>query len=212
MPKTPTASEARQVRRHNPLTEDLAPTEFKHKSPKRKRGRKDEEDEDNFVDAKASRRILQIGQELAEEDEQGQKDQNRGAASSNAFSFQLREDNVEVEAEGEAGEFEDEEAWGDEEEEEVEEVEIDPQDLDVFNRFNPSFDDPILRPGEDAPELGGSTNLADLILAKIAAHEAEQGGIKAGMEPEEEPGEVDIPPKVVEVYSKYAPHTLVLEN
>lgn len=201
MPKTPIVSEARQARRHNPLTEDLAPTEFKHKSPKRKRGRKEEHDEDHFVDAKASRRILQIGQELAEEDEQGRKEQN-GTAASNAFSFDSRLEPAEVEEE--AGEFDDEEAWGDEEEEEVEEVEIDPQDLDVFNRFNPSFDDPILRPGEDAPAPGQSTNLADLILAKIAAHEAQQTGDAVGIDQEEEPEEVDIPPKVVEVYSKYA--------
>lgn len=47
------------------------------------------------------------------------------------------------------------------------------------------------------------TNLADLILAKIAAHEATQPGgavIHGGTPPE---NAIELPAKVVEVYSKY---------
>jgi hypothetical protein len=48
------------------------------------------------------------------------------------------------------------------------------------------------------PETGGSRNLADIILAKIAEQE---GGTADVHDPEDaEPAE--LPPKVVEVYSK----------
>jgi essential nuclear protein 1 len=78
---------------------------------------------------------------------------------------------------------------------------MDPQDLALFNQFNPPvFDDPILRPGEPTEE-GQSRNLADIILAKIAEQEAAQGGIVIEDHPLEE-GPVELPPKVVEVYTK----------
>ena len=51
-------------------------------------------------------------------------------------------------------------------------------------------------------EEGQGTNLADLILAKIAAQEATQTGqpiIQGGGPPEEA---IELPAKVVEVYSK----------
>lgn len=50
---------------------------------------------------------------------------------------------------------------------------------------------------------GQGSNLADLILEKIAAHEAAQGGervYQGGGAPEDA---VELPAKVVEVYSKY---------
>lgn len=50
---------------------------------------------------------------------------------------------------------------------------------------------------------GQGTNLADLILAQIAAHEAAQAGepvIQGGGPPEDA---IELPAKVVEVYSKY---------
>ncbi len=50
---------------------------------------------------------------------------------------------------------------------------------------------------------GQGTNLADLILEKIAAHEATQPGqpvVQGGGPPEQA---VELPAKVVEVYSKY---------
>jgi essential nuclear protein 1 len=48
------------------------------------------------------------------------------------------------------------------------------------------------------PEIGGSRNLADLILAKIAEQEAGKADVQEA--DDEEPTE--LPPKVVEVYSK----------
>lgn len=198
MPKSPTVAEARQARRHNPLADDYAPGQFKQKAPKRKRANQEEKDEEQFVESKASRKILQIGQDLADEDEK-ERQSSRGGPVHDAFAFESRFPDEEEQEEG----VDDDEAWGDEEEEEVvEEIEVDPQDLHLFNRFNPSFDDPILRPGENGPSEGEGTNLADLILEKIAAHEA-QGTTQATEAPQddsEEPAEV--PPKVIEVYSQ----------
>lgn len=80
---------------------------------------------------------------------------------------------------------------------------MDPNDLDLFNKFLPSSGaDPILQaPTDQNAEHGQSTNLADLILEKIAAHEAAQTGervIIGGGAPEDA---VEMNPKVVQVYS-----------
>lgn len=74
----------------------------------------------------------------------------------------------------------------------------------MFNKFMPGHEeDPIFHPQE--PGAGGqTTNLADLILEKIAEHEAKQSGqggpfIQGGGLPEDA---VQIPAKAVEVYEK----------
>ncbi|EON64016.1 hypothetical protein W97_03246 [Coniosporium apollinis CBS 100218] len=209
MPKTPTSADSREARRHNPLSEDYLPSQhFKQKLGKRRKSARDEGDEEKFVDAKASRKILKIGQDLVEEEQQEQ--QSRYAPAANpAFAFDSRfpEDVISEEEAPEHGD-DDGDAWGDEEEEVVEEVEIDPSDLETFNRFNPTFDpSTLLQPGggDDVEQGGGGTNLTALILQKIAAHEAGQApqrehpSIHGGGAPEDA---IEIPAKVVEVYTQ----------
>lgn len=196
MPKTTASvSEARQPRRHNPLEDDLLATgPLRSKPIKRKLGKDD--GGENYVDSRASRNILRIGRELADEEEEMQKASKPNAA----FSFESRfEDEVDEAA------YEDEEAWGDEEEV-VEEVELAPEDLETFGRFFPTQDDPILRQGwggaAEEPVQEQGTNLADLILAKIAEHEAQNAsGQSRGAAVMDE--EYELPPKVIEVYTKY---------
>ena len=199
MPKATTpVSGSRQGRRHNPLETDLTATPLKIKGEKRKSRHQDEGDQ--FVDSKASRKILRMGQELADDD----AEENSVQPANKAFDFDSRlEDDDEEEVPGQ----EEYEEWGDEE---VEEIELAPDDLETFNKFFPTQEDPLLKQGwpgmaDDEEDEGPGTNLADLILEKIAMHEASQGangGISA-------PGPIDedfeIPPKVVEVYTKYAP-------
>ncbi len=74
--------------------------------------------------------------------------------------------------------------------------EIDPNDLYLFNKLVPD------RQPQPVDEEGERINLADLILEKIAAHEAAHGGegFKEGR-PLEDVNE--LPTKVKEVYSKY---------
>ena len=60
----------------------------------------------------------------------------------------------------------------------------------------------VFHPTQNGDTEGPGTNLADLILKKIAAHEAVRMGepvIQGGGRPEDA---VELPAKVVEVYSK----------
>lgn len=204
MPKAAKPSTgARQERRHNPLSEDYSPTEHikQKESRKRRRTNPEEHDPNAYVDSKASKHILSLGQDLAAEDEA------EGAAAqpvrpvSNAHLFESRLDEQESDEIEEPGEYDDEEAWGSEDEE-VEEVEIDPADLAAWEKFNPSFDPSVLLdPTQE--QQGPSTNLADLILEKIAAHEAQEGPeqptVLGGGDVEDA---VELPAKVVEVYTQ----------
>jgi len=209
MPKAP-GGDARQMRRHNPLSEDYAPSNpHKQKAPKRK-GRSNAGDEDNeqqaYIDSKASRKIISLGQDLTAEEEAEQEARRPQNGTKSAFEFErsLRD---EEDSDEEAGIPEDDEAWGDEEDEEVEEVEVDPEDLAMFNKFNPEFDPSTLLAPQSNDEQGDSTNLADLILEKIAQHEASQAQghvIRGGGAPEDA---IELPAKVVEVYTQYVSTT-----
>jgi essential nuclear protein 1 len=203
MPKAATSvAEARQLRRHNPLEDDLLATGPLRSKPSKRKSGKQEDSEGNYVDSRASRNILRIGQELADEEEETQ----RIPKPNTAFDFNSRFEDEDQEAG-----YEDEEAWGDEDEV-VEEAELAPEDLETFSKFFPVQEDPLLRQGwggaaEDLDQEQG-TNLADLILAKIAAHEAAQEGQNISGQPRggaaiEE--DYELPPKVIEVYTKYDP-------
>lgn len=197
MPKatTPNAT-GRRDRRHNPLEADLTASGGILKSRPEKRKSTFQDEGDQFVDSKASRKILRMGQELADEDAE-----TNLSTTNAAFDFESR---FPEEDDGDQPQ-EVYEEWGDEEEE-VEEVEV--ADLETFNKFFPSDDDPLLKQGwgggAEEEEEGPGTNLADLILEKIAAHEAAQAG--NGQRMQGEPGPIDedfeIPEKVVEVYTK----------
>ncbi|ORY63232.1 bystin [Pseudomassariella vexata] len=199
MPKATTPTSGRGARRHNPLEDDLVATgPLRMKAPKRKSKGDGHEDEDNFVDAKSSKKILAIGRELMEESEMKPP---RPPTDTDAFTFDTRFDQ-EDDDNNEA--FGDDAAWADVDDI-VEEIELEPEELATFNRFLPTNDDPLLEHGWDGPSSAEpeaareNTNLADLILAKIAAHEAGDDGAQ-------EVGPVDedyeLPPKVVEVFTK----------
>ncbi|PWY64518.1 Bystin-domain-containing protein [Aspergillus heteromorphus CBS 117.55] len=206
MPKA-TSSRSAAGRRHNPLAEDYLTaghlrTQSSKKSKRASDQNDDQENSERFIDAKMSRKILQIGQELADEDAAEQRATTGMTADklNSAFNYESRLEDDEAFSDDEK--FQDDQ-WDDEEE--VEEVEVDPNDLDMFHKFVPGGDeDPIFDPrGPDAD--GQTTNLADLILEKIAEHEAKQAGdrggpfIQGGGLPEDA---VQIPAKAVEVYEK----------
>lgn len=203
MPKMP-AADFRQERRHNPLSEDYQPSiPQKQKTGKRKKTQADGQDEESYVGSKASRKILKIGQDLADEDE-AENEAQRPKAPNPAFAFESRLGDDALDDEEADQTYDGDEGWQDDEEEEVEEIEVDPNDLAMFNRFNPEFDPATLlqpKPADTEEEQG--TNLADLILEKIAAHEAQQKdeprNVVGGGPPEDA---VELPAKVVEVYSQ----------
>jgi len=204
MPKVP-SRDSRPERRHNPLSEEYLPSQpFKQKAPKRRKTAADGENDEAYIDSKASRRILKIGQDLADEDEKDARARQPQTENA-AFTFESRfgrDDISDEEAEQTYGEEAD---WQDDGDEEIEEVEVDPEDLAMFNRFNPEFDPAtLLQPKSgDQEEEGQGTNLADLILEKIAAQEVAQGtsgvDIRGGGRPEDA---VELPAKVVDVYSQ----------
>ncbi|KAI1304472.1 Bystin-domain-containing protein [Xylaria venustula] len=171
------------------------------KSKSKSQQDEDEERDNGFIDARASRKILDIGRQLAEEDAPARRSEpDTAAAAAAAFGFDSR-----YESEGQDELFEEEETWADDDDEIIENVDIDPNDLQTFQQFLPSSldDDPLLTEGpwatttqEPGEERGTSTNLADL-LARIAAHEAGEDRPEAI----EDEG-FELSPKVVEVYSK----------
>ena len=197
MPKATTPTLPRQGRRHNPLEDDIVATGvLKTKSGKRKSRDRDEDDEENFIDPRASKSILRIGRELAEEDA-AVNAQRIIKPSVDSFGYDSR-----FPDEDEADKtYDDDEAWGDEDEV-VEEIDVDPSDLETYQKFLPDEEDDLLKHGWDrkrsGEEEGESINLADLILEKIAAHEAAEARGEVGV-PDDD---YELPPKVIEVYTK----------
>ena len=111
----PSKSRSKSRNRHVPLEDDILKTGIlKSKSNKRKSRT---ETEDGYVDSRSSRKILKIGQDLADEEQQ----ERVASAPNPAFAFESRFDEGDASEEGDTR-FDDEEAWGDEEEEVVEEV------------------------------------------------------------------------------------------
>ncbi|KAI5293100.1 snoRNA-binding rRNA-processing protein [Ascosphaera acerosa] len=220
-PKSSSAADAAAERR--PLAEEIltaGQVRSKQKAPKshKRKSRHDDDEEgsgDPYIDARASRKILQIGQDLAEEDAaearaaagaSAREDARSAAFEFDYSKFATRDEDDEEEEELERGGDD----WADEEEE-VEEVEIDPNDLDMFHKFIPreGGEDPIFGTADDDESRQGAstggTNLADLILEKIAEFEAKQSGqqqqphIVGGGAAEDA---VQLPVKVIEVYAK----------
>lgn len=215
MPAQRTQSNRNREPKHNPLSEDYSPSgPLKPAKASKKRKSGQSEDGQDYVKSKQSARILGLGKELEEEDENERSSKVIKPANAD-FSFKrdFGLENLEDGEEGgvEVGEDDDnEEAWGSDEE--VEEIEVDPNDLDMFNKFNPSFDPATLlepKSTDDDEAQGPGTNLADLILEKIAAHEAQQrGGLTPATAPQQIHGggdpddAVELPAKVVEVYTQ----------
>ncbi|MCJ1467035.1 snoRNA-binding rRNA-processing protein [Pseudocyphellaria aurata] len=186
-------SGSHKTQRHNPLLDDVTSAgPLRTRSNKRKKAR---DDEGQYVDSRSSRKILRIGQDLVD-DEQEKFD---GRTPNPVFAFESR---LGGECEpDEDSQVEDEEAWGDEDEEMTDGSETDPHDLDLFNKFVPGHQEFLPQSVSQVNEEEQVTNLADLILAKIAAHEAAQAGavIHGGVPSEKT---IELPAKVVEVYSK----------
>jgi len=120
MPKSARGSDSHDARRHNPLSEEYAPTaSLKQKANKKRKSRHDEEEE-HFVDSKSSRKILQLGQDLADEAE---LERPKSVATQQNPLFSLRDSpfNGDVVSDDETGGYEEAnaEAWGDDDEDNV---------------------------------------------------------------------------------------------
>ena len=111
-------SVSRNNRHSKPLADEIASTGLlSEKSKKRKAKHEDADEDARYVDSKLSRKILKIGQDLADEDE---VEEAEIARPNPAFTFDSRLP-PEKESDDEAPEMEDD-AWGDEDEVVEEEV------------------------------------------------------------------------------------------
>lgn len=205
MPKV-SSSAAAPARRHNPLETDIVGGSGILRPGGKKSKTKASKEKEEYVEAKQSARILRLGQQLADEE-----DGANIAPTEHKSAFDPDSRFAPDEDEQDDGAYDDD-AWGDDDDEvEVDEAEISPEDLAMFNKFmSADEEDPLLKHGWDLKAGAGeeeqqqgstNTNLADLIMNKIQAFESGAGerGEMSGMDdfPEE-----DLPPKVVEVYSK----------
>lgn len=108
-------------RRHAPLADDiLSSGHLRTKSGKRK-SRGDEEDGDPYVDSRMSKKILQIGQELANEDE---AEMEAGGVQLKNSAFAHDPSRFEDEASEDEDDVKYDEEWGDVEEEVEEAVRL----------------------------------------------------------------------------------------
>ena len=110
-------SASRNSRHRQPLADEIASAGLlSTKSKKRKTKHEDGDEEARYVDSSLSRKILKIGQDLADEDSVDVAP----VKSNPAFTFDSRVI-TETVSDDDAPEIDDDDAWGDEEDEVVEE-------------------------------------------------------------------------------------------
>jgi essential nuclear protein 1 len=220
MPKATTPKSAAGRRA---LTEEYLASGILKNRPSKRSSKSRDNEEPEFVDSRASRKILDIGRQLAEEDAASARPAEQPTT---AFGFDSRYQGL-----GEEDLYDEDDVWAENEDNDDDEImeleELEPADLDIFQKFLPTNDDPLLSQGpwptnpSVSEQEGTSTNLADLvsrtavkaeydthrmlttfpqILARIAAHEA--GGPDRPQEIEPVDQDYELSPKVVEVYSK----------
>lgn len=182
-------SDSKIKQRHNPLYRDISTQggnlrAVPRSSKQNEKGKKrDVEQEEGYLDAATSRKILQLAKE--QQDELDEEENISKIKPSFSESFKAREEDEEEDSEDDDeaySDFEDEEELFDEEE-----IEIDEKDAALFERYFQSQEQ----------SNDGTINLADKILAKIQEKEY------AKEELNERPADaVLLPPKVILAYEK----------
>ncbi|GEQ70714.1 hypothetical protein JCM33374_g4393 [Metschnikowia sp. JCM 33374] len=181
-------ADMKEKNRHNPLHRDITTSggtlREKPRSGSKNKSSK-EPQEEGYLDAATSRKILQLAKEQQEEvdEEENAGDGSRTSlGDSSAFS-----QNKDLDQEDES----DSEEYSDLEEEfyEEEELEIDEKDQELFNKYFGGVDEE-------------PTNLADKILAKIQEKEMGEAPAPAFDEDQAPENAVRLPPKVIAAYIK----------
>lgn len=216
---------AATARRHVPLAQDIetAGGRLRTKSITGKRkSRSDEENKgDGYIDARSSKKILAMAQDLADEDAAERSAFAKPTRTNEAFQFDSRfAEDEEEDIEG--GHDDNEEDWLPEEEEEVVEEDMSPEELAVYKKFLPEGDElegfgsslanlstsnaPQQRI-DDEEDSGPGTNLTALILQRIAEKEARDEAEASGnFNPVRGGGDledaVEIPAGVAEAFEK----------
>lgn len=197
--------------RHDPLMKDLDTAQGTLKKINKKKQAQaangDGEEDEEFVDARASRKILQLAKEqqdeIAEEEdaEREQANQNDARFKHISYNDSEEEDDDEEFAGEDISDFEPEGEFVGEEEEVVE---IDDEDAAMFEQY--------FKRSEDFNSMGGSYNLADKIMASIREKETELAHNDFDMDDDEDVEErhehkqrpmdgVELPEKVIRAYT-----------
>lgn len=199
--------------RHDPLLKDIDSASGALKRAKNQRAQDDEDEQDEeFIDAKQSRRILQLARDQQDEIAAEESVQLQRDAQDRARFQRISYEDDEADEEGESaqeGEFSDFAPEGEEEgdfEEEEEVVEIDEEDAAMFEQY--------FKRADDFNSANGSYNLADKIMASVREKEmalqesamdmGEDGETGAGSEEtaQRRPTEgVALPEKVIRAYT-----------
>lgn len=213
------------MRRHAPLTQDIemAGGRLRTKSITGKRKSRSDDDArgDGYIDARSSKKILAMAQDLADEASL-ERSTSKLQEPTSTFNFDSRF--IEDEDDGTYVLNEDhDDAWVLEEEEEPEEEDLDPEEMAVYKKFLPEGDDfegvgsslaelSTSRPSKPLREVledetsGPGTNLTALILQRIAEKEAAEAREAEGLVPVRGGGApedaVEIPAKVVDTFEK----------
>lgn len=164
-----TSSRSRR-QRHDPLMKDLDTAQGTLKKIKQKtQNTEDDEDEvEEYVDAKTSRKILQLAKEQQDEIAEEEDAKRNKINPNNARFKQINYNESDIEEEDE--EYQDEnisdfEPEGNYFEDEEEMLEIDEEDAAMFEQY--------FKRSQDYNSLGGNYNLADKIMATIREKENE---------------------------------------
>lgn len=183
-----TVSETKGKQRHNPLFKDIEAQGGNLKSgsiSSNHHSKKTEKENEGYLDAASSRRILQLAKEQQEELEDEESTGKTKPSFLDTYRLQRDEDEDEDEEE----ENDDDEEYSDFEEDEIieEEIEVDEKDAALFEKYFQS---------QSNGSADGSTNLADKIMAKIQEKDAIR---ETGNKPADA---VLLPPKVISAYEK----------
>ncbi|KAI9475631.1 MAG: Bystin-domain-containing protein [Benjaminiella poitrasii] len=178
MGKESSKSKAARPQRHDPLhvqLADIPENNLLKKAPRQKfidRNNRAENEGEEYLDAKLSKKILKIAREQQEQIEKAEQDEEERDAIKKKFPLGFDPDEEEID---EVDQYADYEA-----------LEIDATDADLLDKFLPS-----------APRE--KKTLADLIMEKINEKNAAEGREAIEREDELSPS---MNPKVVEVYTK----------
>lgn len=197
--------------RHDPLLKDIDSASGALKRAKNQRAQDDEDEQDEeFIDAKQSRRILQLARDQQDEIAAEESVQLQRDAQDRARFQRISYEDDEADEEGESaqeGEFSDFAPEGEEEgdfEEEEEVVEIDEEDAAMFEQY--------FKRADDFNSANGSYNLADKIMASVREKEmalqesamdmGEDGEVASEETAQRRPTEgVALPEKVIRAYT-----------
>lgn len=174
--------DSKEKQRHNPLYSDITTSGGNLRSVPRGSA-KSSKQQDEYLDASTSRKILQ----LAKEQQNEIKEEESKLSSTFAEKFRSQmDDEIQEEQESESSESEEEEI---EEYYEEEDIEVDEKDAALFEKYFQGNSD-----------QNGTVNLADKILAKIQEKEDEKK-LQENQNMRQE-NAVLLPPKVIAAYEK----------